>query len=770
VTVTDHLDITKTLTIAPSKPGDPVQYKITVFNLNVGVAVTDVEVKDILPPAQVFTYLSSSAVPTANAGGIITWNKSTVPELASIADGSSFTITINGTCGSLGNPNWPTYDPASYYVRTGGGSQNITNNATVSNPTTSVPISATPVNNTVIQSCGVDLQPSTINGYIKSATPSFIYYVVTLTNTGNITDKFSLTTVPSTPTEIALTFEIQTLAGDPLSQTGWIQPGHSINFVVKVSCTGGVNPNKPNTTNLIATSFICGTTDQTIITTNSYGGQISGNECNLQITKIASANPVTVGTNFYYTITISNTADVASDIAFVDHLPTSLTYVSSTSDAGADLVLSYNSTTNEVRGVYLNDLARNAIITITITVTPGCTAVPSLTNTAEVVTSTEDLDYNNNTISLATSANSNISSPSVNAIAPICSGATATLTATGANSGYDYRWYDVATGGAPLGTGASFTTPVLTTDKTFYVTLYETANPTCESNRVPVVVSVFSIPVASAVSPATATICEGGSISFAITATGTPPLSYKWQVDPGTGFVDVVNNVIYSGATTNTLLITGATIGMNGYKYHCMVQSGTCGFQATSSSATLSINASPIVTVNSPTVCANLLPVTITATVNPSGTYTYVWTVPAGATNPGNVASFSTSIAGAYSVTATNTTTTCSGSGSGTLTINPLPTLFNVTGGGGYCTGGAGMPVGLSGSQSGINYQLQLNGVNTGPVVPGTGAVLNFGNQTSAGAYTVIATNPTTGCSANMTGSATVTIKPLPTTSPIYHR
>jgi hypothetical protein len=122
-------------------------------------------------------------------------------------------------------------------------------------------------------------------------------------------------------------------------------------------------------------------------------------------------------------------------------------------------------------------------------------------------------------------------------------------------------------------------------------------------------------------------------------------------------------------------------------------------------------------------------------------------------------------VAGIYTVVATNATTTCTSNmtGSVTVTINPLPTAFTVTGGGAYCTGGAGVAVGLSGSQTGINYQLQIGGVNTGGPVSGTGSALSFGNQTAAGIYTVVATNTTTLCTSNMTGSVTVTVNPLPT-------
>jgi gliding motility-associated-like protein len=63
-----------------------------------------------------------------------------------------------------------------------------------------------------------------------------------------------------------------------------------------------------------------------------------------------------------------------------------------------------------------------------------------------------------------------------------------------------------------------------------------------------------------------------------------------------------------------------------------------------------------IVSINSPTICSSQL-ATITASNTLPGTYSYDWSVPSGATNPGNVNTFTTSIPGTYSVIVTNTTT-----------------------------------------------------------------------------------------------------------------
>ncbi len=98
-----------------------------------------------------------------------------------------------------------------------------------------------------------------------------------------------------------------------------------------------------------------------------------------------------------------------------------------------------------------------------------------------------------------------------------------------------------------------------------------------------------------------------------------------------------------------------------------------------------------------------------------------------------------------------------------TFTVNPLPVVFVVTGGGAYCSGGTGVTVGLSGSSAGVNYQLYISGTPSGSPIAGTGGALSFGTRTVVGTYTVVATIPGTGCSIPMSGSAVISVNPLPT-------
>lgn len=93
--------------------------------------------------------------------------------------------------------------------------------------------------------------------------------------------------------------------------------------------------------------------------------------------------------------------------------------------------------------------------------------------------------------------------------------------------------------------------------------------------------------------------------------------------------------------------------------------------------------------------------------------------------------------------------------------LNPMdpPEVFVVTGSGSYCEGGEGIPVGLTGSETGVRYTLYRNDVPLDPPVDGTGSEISFGNQTE-GTYTVIGRNEV-GIT-KMKGSAIIKENPLP--------
>jgi fibronectin-binding autotransporter adhesin len=79
---------------------------------------------------------------------------------------------------------------------------------------------------------------------------------------------------------------------------------------------------------------------------------------------------------------------------------------------------------------------------------------------------------------------------------------------------------------------------------------------------------------------------------------------------------------------------------------------------------------------------------------------------------------------------------------------------FFVTSSGDPCSGG--VSVGLSGSVTTNDYRLYRDNVDTGTLVTGTGAALDFGVQATPGTYTVIASNTITAGVGPMYGSANV--------------
>jgi large repetitive protein len=144
--------------------------------------------------------------------------------------------------------------------------------------------------------------------------------------------------------------------------------------------------------------------------------------------------------------------------------------------------------------------------------------------------------------------------------------------------------------------------------------------------------------------------------------------TYAWSITPLAGG----SGTIATGQGTNTITVNWTSPGTATLQ---VIETNATGCSGDPVSIIVTINPLPTVTVNSPAICSGTS-ATITATPGAAGTYNYVWTVPAGATNPGNVATFTSGIAGTYSVVITNTVTGCgSASASGTVTISAGPNL-----------------------------------------------------------------------------------------------
>ncbi|KIO53011.1 Ig-like domain-containing protein [Flavobacterium hibernum] len=93
----------------------------------------------------------------------------------------------------------------------------------------------------------------------------------------------------------------------------------------------------------------------------------------------------------------------------------------------------------------------------------------------------------------------------------ICDSGSFVLTAT-ATPGATISWYDSATGGTVLGTGNTFTTPVINTTTTYYV------DASCESNRKSVIATINTTPNTPVATQSTYSNCGAGSVTIQATA------------------------------------------------------------------------------------------------------------------------------------------------------------------------------------------------------------------------------------------------------------
>ena len=89
--------------------------------------------------------------------------------------------------------------------------------------------------------------------------------------------------------------------------------------------------------------------------------------------------------------------------------------------------------------------------------------------------------------------------------------------------------------------------------------------------------------------PTSHSVTALSNTTFTATATGTPTPTVQWYVNTGSGFTALSNAGVYSGVTTTTLTITGATGDMNGYQYEAVFSNGVSP-NATTTAATLTVS------------------------------------------------------------------------------------------------------------------------------------------------------------------------------------
>ena len=277
---------------------------------------------------------------------------------------------------------------------------------------------------------------------------------------------------------------------------------------------------------------------------------------------------------------------------------------------------------------------------------------------------------------------------------PACAGSSVTFTATPTNGGAApaYQWtkngLDI-----PDATAATYTavagTDFVNGDAIRCVMTSELgcASPAAVTSA-PIAMTVNNCPPPDcpgiATQPVGGSICAGGNTSFSAQVSGSG--IYQWQVstDGGSNYSNISNGGVYAGVATATLQITGATIGMNNYRYRLQASATDCNTVYTDA-ALLSVAQPPLV-INHPQdagVCtggAAVFSVTATAAsgyqwqMNNGSGFTNI----AGAVNQSLVVSNITPAMNGYqyrAVVTGNTNCTAAISNPATLTVHAVPTV-----------------------------------------------------------------------------------------------
>jgi hypothetical protein len=361
----------------------------------------------------------------------------------------------------------------------------------------------------------------------------------------------------------------------------------------------------------------------------------------------------------------------------------------------------------------------------------------------------------------------------------VAAGATATftVTATGSPTLY-YQWNR---NGSPIvgGTAASYTTPATTVAYDGSVYTCDVSNTYGSATSSGATLTVQAPPVITA-QPVSTAVTAPATATFTITATGSATLTYQWRK----------NGTNIGGATATSYTTPATAFADDGTVFTCVV---TNGFgSATSSGATLTVNAAPSITAqpSAQTVAAGAT-ATFSVTATGTATLAYQWRKNGTSIGGATAASYTTPATAftddgaVFTCVVTNPYGSVTSTGA-TLTVQAAPSITAQPVAQTVASGAsASFSVTATGSPT-LTYQWRKNGVNIGGATaasyttPATafvddGAVFTcvvtnaFGSATSSGATLTVQATPaitTQPAAQTVDGGQTATFSVVATGSP----
>jgi gliding motility-associated-like protein len=327
-------------------------------------------------------------------------------------------------------------------------------------------------------------------------------------------------------------------------------------------------------------------------------------------------------------------------------------------------------------------------------------------------------------------------------------GQVATFTASSTTPGETFTWYTTPTGGSPIFTGATFTTPPVNGDMTYYAQATDPTTGATSTTRASGTVTVNPAP-SIAVTPPTQAVNNGQTATLTASST-TPGAIFNWYTTPTSSIS------IFTGPVFTTPPVTSNTT------YYAEAKDPATGAPSlTRASGTVTVNPSPSIAVTPPTQAVNNGQTAIfTASSTTPGAIFYWYTTPTGGTSIFTGPAFTTSpltgnityyaeakdpATGALSLTRA----------SGTVTINPVPdvTVTPTT-----VTIFAGLTTRLTATSTTPNAIFNWYTTATGGTSIFTGAIFTTPAINANIIYYAEATNPITEALSLTRATGTITL------------
>ena len=423
VATSANLSLTKSDAPDPVGVGQNLTYTLSVANAGPSDAL-GVSVSDTLPGGVTFVSATPTQGSCSQAAGVITC------PLGTVANGGTPSVTV--------------------VVRpTAAGS--ITNTASVSSSTSD------PANGNNSDSAGTTVQPSADLSVTKGDSPdpvtagNQVTYTMVVTNNG-----------PSTATSTVLTDPLPAGASFVSADGGGTQSGGTVTWNLGSLVNGAsitvhlvVAVNAGRTAALSNTASVSSSiTDPDSSNNSATQGTTVATSADLSITKSDSPDPVVIGQNVTYTLSVGNAGPSdALAVSVTDGLPAGLTYVSATPSQGS---------CSQAAGTVSCSLGTVApAATPIISIVATSTGSGTVTNSASVSSSTSDPSIANNSDSEDTtiSPRADLSIVKTDSPDPVSAGNDETYTLTVHNAGPSTASAVVVSDTVPAGTTYVFATP-----------------------------------------------------------------------------------------------------------------------------------------------------------------------------------------------------------------------------------------------------------------------------------------------------------------------